>query len=166
MVPLTRSHINTRDALYTSSTQTCKKIILGGLHELQYVDLSLVDRRYCKNITTSLAFCNLAPWPFNCFLRRNLLITTLAPSQGPFPWPILKKIQPILQPPVILDTIIQSTMVYYSWIGMHNHHSTPLMPLWGNMSIVYHVLPMQFKTMLNFFLIILSIIKNVEMIFN
>jgi hypothetical protein len=57
-------------------------------------------------------------------------------------------------------------MVYYSWIGMHNHHSTPLMPLWGNMSIVYHVLPMQFKTMLNFFLIILSIIKNVEMIFN
>jgi hypothetical protein len=32
---------------------------------------------------------------------------------------------------------------------MHNQHLTPLMSLWGNMSIVYHVLLMQFKTMLN-----------------
>jgi len=124
--------------------------------------LGLVDRYVCKNITTSLMFCNLAPWALNCFLQRNLFITTPTPSWGPFPWPILKKLQHILQPPVIFNTMIQITMVYYSLIGVHNHHSTPLMPLWGNMSIVYHVLLMQFRTMLNKFKIMFSIIRDVE----
>jgi hypothetical protein len=114
IVPLIGSQSYKGDTLSTSSTWKCKKNLISGFHKPEYDDLGLFDKHAHKNATTSLAFCNFTTLGLSCYLPRNLLMTTLAPSWGPFPWPLLKKINTSCNPWSCLDTLTQNTLVCYS----------------------------------------------------
>ncbi len=124
MVPLMGSHIKIREFLSTSLTWTCQNILYNGLCEPKYDDFGWFGNLLC-NATTSSIICNFTPSAFSYFLWRNLFTATPIPSWRPLPWPLLKKLQIILQPLIMLgylDTKYQRLLLL-NWNAQPSLHT-------------------------------------------
>lgn len=102
MMPSTTSQPYIVELQLTSVVVTCRKIFCRGLPCPLYDVLVMFERLTCKNPITSVEFCNLVWWKFNCSCLTNLLKKTISLSRGSLPWPNPKKIHIILHPLVML----------------------------------------------------------------
>jgi hypothetical protein len=87
----------------TSPYLTCQKNRRRGFLLLVYDDSEWLDNCLQRKLTTYFTLVSFSPWALLSYSRwMNLLMTTPAPSWGPFPWPFPKKGHIILHPLVIL----------------------------------------------------------------
>ncbi len=77
-----------------------KTLYEGVFFPLSFEHLDRLERR---KLTTSLAFYSFLPWALNCSRQMKHLMTAPAPSWGPLPCPLPKKLHVILHPFIMFE---------------------------------------------------------------
>lgn len=84
IMPSTTSQPYIVELQSTSIVVTCQKTLCRGLLYPLYDVLVMFEILTCRNPTTSVEFCNLVPWEFNCSCWTNLWWLQLPCDGAPY----------------------------------------------------------------------------------